>query len=190
MTFQYFFFDTYPGYFLQMTPIALIVLALYVVLKKRAMPTLSLGSVLLRGLFPAYIAALLGLTLFSKIIGDIYYILFYQVLPWSAGESRYKWFTFTYDFGIDFFRNFTVENLGNILIFFPFGILYPLYKPGCSWKRTVATGIIICLLIENIQPFMDRSFDLNDVVLNSIGVCASSLLYFFLSRFLRKNIAD
>ena len=33
MTFQYFFFDTYPGYFLQVLPIALIVGIIYGVIK-------------------------------------------------------------------------------------------------------------------------------------------------------------
>ena len=39
------------------------------------------------------------------------------------------------------------------------------------------------LVIENIQPLMDRSFDINDIVLNTIGVAVSTVVFFSLRRF-------
>ena len=178
MTFQYFFFDTYMGYFLQMIPIALIAYVVSVIYKKRKTSDRCGISPFLAALFPAYIAALLGLTLFSEKIRDAYYVLFYHQSPWPLGEGGYRWFTFVYNFDISFLQYFGTENLGNILLFLPFGILYPLSRRESSWKKTLLFGIGTSLIIENIQPFMDRSFDINDVILNTVGVGISTILFF------------
>ena len=134
-------------------------------------------------LFPAYLFSLIGLTLFSRMIGDAYYILFYHQMPWPEGEGGYRWLSLIYDFKLDFFLDFSAENLGNILLFLPFGILYPLFRPGSTWQRTFALGVLTSLVIENIQPLMDRSFDINDIVLNTIGVAVSTVVFFSLRRF-------
>ena len=182
MNFQYLFFSTYIGDFLQMIPIALATFVIYLLYKRKTSPALSTPKLVLSALFPAYLAALLGLTLFAAMISDAYYILFYHQLPWPVGEGGYRWFTFVYDFHLTFFQDFSAENLGNILLFLPFGILYPLFHRGSTCKRTLLAGILTSLLIENIQPLMDRSFDLNDVVLNGIGVAVSTCLFYALRR--------
>ena len=187
MTFQYFFFDTYLGNFLQMIPIALAAAAIYLLYKRRTAAEPVGISTLLAALFPAYLAALVGLTLFYEMIGDAWYFLLYHRAPWPDGEGGYRWFTFIYDFKIDFFRSFGSENLGNILLFLPFGILYPLFNRNASWKRTLLLGAGTSLIIENIQPFMDRSFDMNDVILNIAGVGLSTLLFFALRHLLRRR---
>ena len=108
MTWQYFFLDTYPGYFLQLLPLAL---------------------------------------------------------------------------GLDF----GAENLFNLLLFLPFGFLYPLFRREATWRRTALTGLGLCLGIELLQPVFGRSFDLNDVLLNGIGIAASTALCFGLRRWWGKE---
>ena len=183
MNFQYFFFSTYIGDFLQMIPIALLTCVGFTIYKKWREPSRPLWSAVLMSLFPAYLFSLIGLTLFSRMIGDAYYILFYHQMPWPEGEGGYRWLSLIYDFKLDFFLDFSAENLGNILLFLPFGILYPLFRPGSTWQRTFALGVLTSLVIENIQPLMDRSFDINDIVLNTIGVAVSTVVFFSLSRF-------
>ena len=191
MNFQYFFFSTYIGYFLQMVPIALLTCVGFTIYKKRRESDRPLWSAVLMSLFPAYLLSLIGLTLFSQMIGDAYYILFYHQMPWPEGEGGYQWLSLIYDFKLDFFRDFSPENLGNIILFLPFGILYPLFRPGSTWRRTLALGIVTSLVIENIQPLMDRSFDINDLVLNTIGVAVSTAVFFFLRGLLgRKGDKD
>ena len=187
MNFQYLFFSTYIGNFLQMIPVALLTFALYIVYKRKRSPALSGPKLVLSALFPAYLAALLGLTLFAAMLSDLYYILFYHQLPWPVGEGGYRWFTFVYDFHLTFFRDFGAENLGNILLFLPFGFLYPLFRRGSTWKRTLLMGVLTSLLIENIQPFLDRSFDLNDLILNTFVVAISTGLFYTLRRLSRKT---
>ena len=52
MTFQYFFFDTVPGYFLQALPFALAAGVWYALQLHKKEPALPGGRVLLRSLFP------------------------------------------------------------------------------------------------------------------------------------------
>ena len=70
MNFQYFFFSTYIGDFLQMIPIALLTCVGFTIYKKWREPSRPLWSAVLMSLFPAYLFSLIGLTLFSRMIGD------------------------------------------------------------------------------------------------------------------------
>ena len=71
MTFQYFFFDTYPGYFLQALPVALLAGLVYALLRRRRPPRLSAGQLVLSSLFVCYLAGLLVLTLFQYDLADL-----------------------------------------------------------------------------------------------------------------------
>ena len=85
-----------------------------------------------------------------------------------------------YDFSFDFFRNFTTENRDNILLFLPFGLLYPLYRPQANWGRTVLAGLCATIAIELIQPIVGRSFDVDDILMNLFGTVISATLFFLL----------
>ena len=176
MNFQYFFFDTYPGYFLQALPVALIAGGIYAACQIRRNRRRSPCKIVLSALFVCYITGLLCLTLFNSLIGDIYYFLFYHA-PSGGGHA---WFTFEYDLIPDFFHNFGAENLGNIVMFLPFGILYPLFKQNSAWMRTLIAGFVTTLGIELLQPIFGRSFDINDIILNSIGIIISIIVFYSL----------
>lgn len=64
MTFQYFFFDTVAGYFLQALPFALAAGVWYALRLHKKEPALPGGRVVLRSLFPCYFAGLLVFTIF------------------------------------------------------------------------------------------------------------------------------
>ena len=115
--------------------IALVTCALYVMYKRRKEKGCPLWSAVTASLFPAYLVSLIGLTLFSRMIGDVYYFMFYHQAPWPVGEGGYQWFSLIYDFKLDFFRDFSAENIGNILLFLPFGMLYPLANCRRLGKR-------------------------------------------------------
>ena len=78
MNFQYFFFSTYPGYFLQALPFALTAGIIYIVYQKKGKRQSSIGKMVLPSLFVCSMTGLLCLTLFQSIISDIYYYLFCQ----------------------------------------------------------------------------------------------------------------
>lgn len=183
MNFQYFFFDTYPGFFLQALPVALIAGVVFVVWRRRRMPKISVGRTILSSLFICYLTGLLCITLFYYVLGDIYYFLFYH-MPSGSG---FHWFNFEYDFVPDFFHNFGSENLGNILMFLPFGILYPIFNEHTTWKRTVLMGIAVSVIIELLQPIFGRSFDINDIILNGFGVIVSTTVFFVMRIILQRK---
>lgn len=66
--------------------------------------------------------------------------------------------------------------LGNVLLFLPLGFLLPLLWSWFRWFRVLAVGLTCSLCIEFLQPFAGRSFDIDDVVLNFLGIAAGLLL--------------
>lgn len=66
--------------------------------------------------------------------------------------------------------------LGNVLMFLPLGFLLPLLWSWFRWFRVLAAGLACILCIEFLQPFAGHSFDIDDVVLNFLGVAAGLLL--------------
>lgn len=172
MTFQYFFFDTYPGFFLEVLPIALAVAFLY--WKKHRKTAQSKRELLWSAVFVCYLTGLLCLTLALDIIGNIWYFLFY-FLP--SGNSI-RLFTFEFDFELDFYNHLRWENIFNLLMYLPFGVLYPLFRRKDGWGKTLLAGFLLVVGIELLQPVFGRAFDINDVVLDTLGTSLSATLFF------------
>ena len=171
MNFQYFFFNTYAGYFLQMVPFALGA-GLIVGLRKRRQ-----GRGLWAGLLAAYLTGLVGVTLLLRVIGLMWYWLFYQ-----HSGGRVWFFEWTYNFIPNFWHHFRGETLANALMFLPFGVLYPLAGEGRGFRRTMAAGAVLVLAIELLQPVFGRAFDINDVILNLAGVAVSAGVFELICR--------
>lgn len=174
MNFQYFFFNTYPGYFLQALPIALLFGIIYGIYRSKKQEKESIAKIIFSSIFVSYVLGLLYLTIFMDIGSNIYYFLFYHM---PSGDNL-RWFTFEYYLIPDAFLSLNSENIGNILMFIPFGILYPVFDKKNSLKRTIFAGIILSVLIELIQPIFGRSFDINDIILNSIGAIISAIIFY------------
>ena len=94
MTWQYFFLDTYPGYFLQLLPLALLAGAVYAALRFRRGGKTK--PVLLASLFVCYLAGLLGVTLLLRPISMGWYRLLYHR---ESGMSVH-WFGGGFDFAL------------------------------------------------------------------------------------------
>ncbi len=76
-------------------------------------------------------------------------------------------------------RDLLLNIIGNCTMFIPTGILTPvLYRHLGSFKKTVLTGFLISLSIEIIQlPFAVRASDIDDLILNTLGVAAGYGIY-------------
>lgn len=180
MTFQYFFFDTYIGYFLQALPIALIVSIIYGLIKFRRDKNTPRSKKIVSCIFVCYITGLICLVLGLDLMHVFYYNLFYS---FESGTSI-NWFRGEVDLIPDFYNNISREVIGNILMFLPFGILYPLSKEKIIFKETIIKGIILVVSIEVLQPIFGRSFDINDIILNSLGIIISTTIFILLKRIL------
>lgn len=63
----------------------------------------------------------------------------------------------------------------NVLMFVPLGFLMPIFWRQ-RWWLTLLITLAVTLCIELVQPFFDRSFDVDDIVLNFAGSAIGLLL--------------
>ena len=167
MTAAYFFFDTYPGYFPQALPIALLAGGLWAFrLRKTVLP---LSERLWSVLFACCLTGLFCLTLFQPLIAELYRLLF--DLP---GAGLHWSVNFRFRLGLDFYRRFDSENLFNLLMFLPMGFFFRNRKP---WQ--VLLGALgISLFIEGMQYLTMRGmFDTLDILLYMLGISLGALLF-------------
>jgi glycopeptide antibiotics resistance protein len=112
-------------------------------------------------LFVAYILILFQLVTYeSNGFNGGNFIPFREIL-------RYDWGT----------KEFTRQVIGNIILFIPFGFFITYYANikniGSAFFTTVAASIVI----ETVQYFIGRSFDIDDIILNVIGGLLGFLLF-------------
>lgn len=60
--------------------------------------------------------------------------------------------------------------IANVVLFMPFGLFAALLWRGFGWRRALLTGGCITLFIETCQLFVGRAFDIDDLMLNTLGV--------------------
>lgn len=70
-------------------------------------------------------------------------------------------------------RDMLINLLGNVFLFLPSGIVYPLLYPRLRrFWRTLGAGALLSLCLELCQlPFFERATDVDDLLLNTLG-CA------------------
>ena len=184
MTFQYFFFSTYPGYFLQVLPVALAAAGIWYALRRRGRRRAPVGRTLWGCAFVGYLTGLVCLVALLRVIQVLWYFLLYH----RESGIRLFWFEGGFDLVPDFWNRLgDGETIGNLLLFLPFGVLYPLSHPGASWRRTMLAGWACVAAIELLQPIFGRAFDINNVILNALSVAASTLAFFLLRKALTKG---
>lgn len=148
------------------------------------------GREIVFGIFVLYILWLASETLIPEFNLQQYegkWSLFYDLAHRSAGERirNGQGINLTPFVTIDRFTNFRnfgmsmVNLVGNIVIFVPLGYLLPLL-----WRKTrhfwmvFLIGFFASCFIECFQLFIDRSVDIDDVLLNTIGVALGYLIAF------------
>lgn len=73
----------------------------------------------------------------------------------------------------------------NVVLFLPFGLLSPWFCDRMAgWKKVLAGGFALSLLIEVSQLLNNRSTDVDDLILNTLGALAGWVLYRVLRRHL------
>ena len=74
--------------------------------------------------------------------------------------------------------------LGNIIPFIPFGFILPItYKKFSSMIKVLSIGFASILLIEIFQFFTKLgSFDVDDIILNIVGIVCGYLMFLIMNR--------
>lgn len=77
-----------------------------------------------------------------------------------------------------------VNLLGNICLFVPFGFLFPITFNRVSKERIIILfGTLLSIFIEIMQFVVERSSDIDDVILNCVGVIIGLTCYKIIKKF-------
>ena len=87
-------------------------------------------------------------------------------------------------------REALLNLIGNTAMFIPLGIIWPaVFKNLNSHWKVIAAGVGTSLCIELMQlPFYDRTTDIDDLLLNSVGFLVGYGIY-LLVRYVKNRIS-
>ncbi|WP_432360924.1 VanZ family protein [Sporosarcina sp. UB5] len=150
------------------------------IVKQRKRPVKKSHEILL-ALFSLYLVGLASQTIIprwtigvdistGKFFFDVYLfndIASVNIVPFRT-ITNYMWVN-SY---VDGWDSISIVNLlGNIFVFSPIGFFIPLlWRRLDSYKSISFIGLGVTCFIESIQYFIGRSTDVDDVILNTIGV--------------------
>lgn len=181
------------GYFLQVLPIACLTGVIYLairsyLLKKRKSQIEWLPEIL-RFIFVCYLTGLISLI----VLPANFWLFFYDgiFLGWwdemgqifQLGEinlvpSVIKWLNGELSIG-SWVKTMLI---GNVAMFVPFGFFLPFVTKTKSCKKTVLSSIAVPICFETLQLFFGRSFDVDDLICNLIGIIVGAVIAFVVSK--------
>ncbi len=92
-------------------------------------------------------------------------------------------------------HNFYLNVIGNIVIFIPFGYYVSSYIKASKVSHILIVSVITSVVVEFVQKYIGRSFDIDDIILNVTGAIVGFLLFIGLSaikkhlpKFLRSDL--
>lgn len=167
--------------FIQVIPITLLVGLLYIIFRflklKKNNSDINYKKEILYLIFVCYIAGLFNLVLVPRNFWNtIWYNIFYNL-----NENPFEGiFDFSYNFIPTIYKiiigEYTLGSwvktmiVGNLLMFIPMGILLSLCFKNINKKNMFKYAILIPLTIEVLQLVVGRSFDIDDLVMNFLGI--------------------
>lgn len=81
------------------------------------------------------------------------------------------------------------QYIQNIILFVPFGFLFPLLWKSCeSVKKVILTGFLFSAAIELSQLFNYRATDVDDLIMNTLGTAVGYCLFRIIKMILSKKI--
>ena len=183
--------------FLEVLPVTLLIGLIYTLYKlnkyKKKQEKFPVKKEIIRILFAVYLAGLISLTLTPN---NFFTYFWFHVKngyccenldPLFSGgfnfiPSVFKWLTGEFTFGSWMKAMLTL----NMLMFVPYGIFVYLISGRLQFKNIALISVIIPLFIELFQPVIGRSFDIDDFILNSLGILCGYYVTFLFHKILLK----
>lgn len=115
----------------------------------------------------------LSYLIFVLTIGGVTRVLFYLQNPeyFKLSTITVNWIPF-----INFFLD-PSQYLANIILFLPFGFLFPLLASKNNLRSILLWGMAFSFSIELLQAFCLRTPDINDLLMNTLGAVLGYLLF-------------
>ncbi len=167
--------------FIQVIPITLLVGLLYIIFRflklKKNNSDINYKKEILYLIFVCYIVGLFNLVLVPRNFWNtIWYNIFYNL-----NENPFEGiFDFSYNFIPTIYKiiigEYTLGSwvkkmiVGNLLMFIPMGIFLPLCFKNINKKNIFKYAVLIPFAIEVLQLVAGRSFDIDDLVMNFLGI--------------------
>ncbi len=175
------------GYFLQAIPVALIVGIAYAVVRvvwlKRQRIQIDWKSEVVRWLFACYLTGLCSLVVLpANFWLYIYDGIFYGW--WDQLGSVFQLGEFNFIPAIVRYFNGTITLgswvkqmlVGNIAMLVPFGLFSMVISEKCTGKKAFAIAVIMPIIMEMLQLIFGRSFDIDDIICNFLGIVLGFLI--------------
>lgn len=167
--------------FIQVIPITLLVGLLYIIFRflklKKNNSDINYKREILYLIFICYIVGLFNLVLVPI---NFWVIIWYNVF-YNFNENPFAGiFDFSYNFIPTIYKiiigEYTIDSwvkamiVGNFLMFIPMGILLSLCFENVNKKNIFKYAVLIPLAIEVLQLVVGRSFDIDDLLMNFLGI--------------------
>lgn len=136
-------------------------------------------------LFIAYLILLAYFLFFSESFGRSSQLraeYAYNLIPFK--EIR-RFFVYRHKLGME---AFLLNTVGNVICFMPFGFFLPIVsRRSRRWYNTILLSFTFSLCIEITQlVFKVGSFDVDDMILNTLGGISGYILYKLIQNIRRK----
>jgi glycopeptide antibiotics resistance protein len=183
--------------FIFLIPIWIVIRVISFLLKNRTRNRFSLSREIIINIFFMYILCLMSITLFPL------YINFHRDYNWISVNlipvmSTLKEVTnITNDPDMhNFMVKFWIKNIGgNLLLLLPIGVMMPiLWSKFNSLFKTTFFAFFLSLSIEILQLLssyignVGRAFDIDDILLNSVGAIIGFIFYKIILKNKRTNL--
>lgn len=201
VSFYFLFFESRLGYVLQIMPFMFLVGIIFWLvrgqyLKKRKLERAEFPREFCLLIFACYLSGLIALVCTPRNfwVWLWFYIIWgwsgtHLSLPFSGGfnlvPSIFKYLSGKYTLTSISWAAFMLY--GNALLFLPFGLLLPTVWKKASATKTIYLGLTTSLVIELIQPIVGRSFDIDDLLTNTLGTAIGYALFIIVNRIISKK---
>ena len=186
------------GMFLEVVPITCLVGLIYAIYRfaqiKKHKLSVVWGTEIMRWLFVCYLTGLINLILVpSNLWGCIWFFL----KNGYKGADLYPLFSGSFNFVPTLIKVFTGELTvgrwvqtmltGNFLMFVPMGFFLPFVSEKINIRSILKISVAIPILVEVVQPIVGRSFDVDDLILNFVGIMAGYFIAVGIKTLVRKK---
>lgn len=173
---------TVQGLFFQVVPITCLVGIVYAAIRygyiKKRGCAVAWGTELVRCLFVCYLTGLINLVLVPQNLWTA--IWFYVFNGYSGGCDMGSFFTANFQLipsvcrwlkgELEFGPWVKAMLIGNSLMFIPLGLFLPFTFNKINRRNILPLALAIPVIIELIQPMIGRSFDVDDILTNFVGI--------------------
>lgn len=169
------------GYFLQAVPITFVVGIVYLILRlgflKRKARHIVWFSEIMRLLFVCYLTGLCSLV----VLPANFWLSVFDAIFFGWWEDMGTFFrlgeinlipTIVMCFSGDYSLGSWVKQMivGNVIMFMPLGFFLPFVTERLNRRNLLIVSLIVPVVVESLQLFVGRSFDIDDLICNFLGI--------------------